>query len=70
MFRFGIVKLSQGVQKVAREVGEISPPQALFLSEVGCKAAAKPTTRHESGIRWESRKRWFNNLAVRKAGEA
>ena len=50
----GIVKLSQGVQKVTLEVGGISPSQALFLSAVGGKAAVKPTTPHESGIRWES----------------
>ncbi len=50
----GIVKLSQGVQKVTLEVGGISPSRALFLSAVGGKAAVKPTTPHESGIRWES----------------
>ncbi len=60
----GIVKLWQGVQKVALEVGELSPPQVLFLSVVGGKADAKPKTGCKSALRWEKRKRLFNNLTV------
>ena len=46
------------------EGGGGSPSQALFLSEVGGTAAVKPRTRHESGIRWESRTRVFHNLTI------